>query len=779
MIGVTDAWIHAALLAVSAGTTAALAGYAVRYRRIQGAELFVGLMVAFTGYSACLLAGLFTHAPGLRLLVNRIQWLSVSAAPAFWLLFAMTYTGHDDRLTRRSVAAIGAVPAATVAVVWTNPVHGLMWSHNAVVVVDGLAILEQTFGPWFWVYTAYTYGATLVGATLFVRLARLSDYLYGGQSALLVVGAVAPLLASALTVGGGSSVGGVSLDMTPYAFGISGVAFGHALFRGRLFDLVPATRRLGRDAAIRGLDDGVAIVDTDGRVIYRNAAAAELLGPEPDGDPDDTLGRRLDEQLPATPTFGGTGGTATFGRDGRSYEARASPITDRRDRLIGHTVVLADVTARRRRERALVEQRDELRTVTRLNTVIRRINRALISATTTDGVLTAVCERLAESELYDGVVAAGAATWRGGADRWITRGDVGAVDPASLPERFGDAADAATELKGDDGEGDGDGDEGLVTGGGDGQWTVVPIVYGRTLYGAIGLCAERDRISDREREVLVELGELVGHAIDAVENRQLLSAATVVEGELVSEGGGDGLAAAAAAAGGRLELDGLVPGSGAGRDPVAYVRVDGAVGDARAALADGDGRARTVGGDGAGDGTPDRGKQLVEWTVPKRTILGGLDASGARVTAATAADGTARYTVEVASEAGLRRLLDRVGGPADSDGGGLRLAAKRELDRPIDPGREEPGGAAVGSADGEDLTDRQREALEAAYRAGYFDWPRESTAEEVADALDITAPTLHGHLRKAERTVVGRLFGTDGGGDGGPSGTEGAEETAD
>lgn len=52
------------------------------------------------------------------------------------------------------------------------------------------------------------------------------------------------------------------------------------------------------------------------------------------------------------------------------------------------------------------------------------------------------------------------------------------------------------------------------------------------------------------------------------------------------------------------------------------------------------------------------------------------------------------------------------------------------------------------------LTDRQQEALEAAYRAGYFDWPRESTAEEVADVLDISPPTLHAHLRKAE----GQLF---------------------
>lgn len=57
------------------------------------------------------------------------------------------------------------------------------------------------------------------------------------------------------------------------------------------------------------------------------------------------------------------------------------------------------------------------------------------------------------------------------------------------------------------------------------------------------------------------------------------------------------------------------------------------------------------------------------------------------------------------------------------------------------------------------LTDRQHEVLEAAFRAGYYDWPRESTAEELATSLGLTGATLHGHLRKAERTVLAWLLG--------------------
>ncbi|MFB6268782.1 MAG: helix-turn-helix domain-containing protein [Halobacterium sp.] len=52
------------------------------------------------------------------------------------------------------------------------------------------------------------------------------------------------------------------------------------------------------------------------------------------------------------------------------------------------------------------------------------------------------------------------------------------------------------------------------------------------------------------------------------------------------------------------------------------------------------------------------------------------------------------------------------------------------------------------------LSDRQAEVLEAALAAGYFEWPRETDADELAAELDITRATLLEHLRKAERTLL-------------------------
>ena len=738
--------LHTLLLTVSVLTTGLLAADAWHRRHEHGAQAFVALMCAFTVYSATHLVGLLTPAPLWRLVAENVQWVATATVPVFWLLFALEYTGYDESL-ERAVVPLAVIPLGTVLLTWTNAAHGLMWRANRIVVVEGLVLLDQTFGPWFWVHTTYTYVLVGIGAFLFLRLARLSDRLYADQAILLVVGVAVPVVASAMTVVELTPIRDPPLDVTPYAFAVSGLAFGSALFRYRLFDIVPATRQLGRAAAIRDLDDGLLIVDADRSVVYCNPAAATLL----DCDPEDVLGDPVRSLLGgSTPDFDGDG-PVELERDGRVYEVRTSPIHDRRDRLTGHTLVFGEVTDRVVRERRLARQRDDLTRLEQLNGVIRGVNRALVSARTREEIEEAVCHRLGDSDLYGAACVADLPSWNGDADRWTVAG----VEqwPPVLPPDDETAAGI-----------DPDASHARVTTVTDrsGTWTVVPLVYGRTVYGALGLRPRRpgktaragetardggQPVTERERAVLLELGELVGHAIDAVENRRLLAAESVVELEFRSDNGTGALAAAASRADCRFELTGFVPkGDG---DHLAYLRTEGASPEQAAAAMEtaADGAVRPVDGEG------DCG--LVEWVVEEETLVGTLAEQGANVLGATARDGTTEVVVEVASGANVRALVDRVCAAFPA----ARLVAKREHDRPVDP--------ADGLPDRVDeaLTDRQREALEAAYRAGYFDWPRESTAEEVAATLDIAASTLHAHLRKAEGSLLADLFDGERGGD--------------
>lgn len=52
------------------------------------------------------------------------------------------------------------------------------------------------------------------------------------------------------------------------------------------------------------------------------------------------------------------------------------------------------------------------------------------------------------------------------------------------------------------------------------------------------------------------------------------------------------------------------------------------------------------------------------------------------------------------------------------------------------------------------LTDSQREALVVAYERGYFDTPRETTLQEVADDLGISQQALGARLRRGYRRLI-------------------------
>lgn len=61
----------------------------------------------------------------------------------------------------------------------------------------------------------------------------------------------------------------------------------------------------------------------------------------------------------------------------------------------------------------------------------------------------------------------------------------------------------------------------------------------------------------------------------------------------------------------------------------------------------------------------------------------------------------------------------------------------------------------------DELTGRQREALTLAISRGYYESPRQVTAEELAEELDISQPSLSSLLRRGERQLLTSSLGME------------------
>ena len=373
--------------AVALILTAAAAGIVVllawRRRPAPGAWPTVFLMLAVAEWSLSYALELGSANLGAQIFWAKVQYLGIVSVPVMWLILALEYTGLEKWLTRRTLILLAIVPLLTLLLVWTNELHGLVWSRVGQATVDAYVVLDLTYGAFFWVHFAYAYLMLLAGTIRFLQVLIRSPQLYRGQAGAVLVGVLTPWVGNALYVSGLSPF--PSLDLTPLAFTVSGLALAWAIFHFRLLDFVP----VARESVIRGLGDSVIVLDSHNRIVDLNPTAESLIG----RSMVEVLGQLVDQALP-----GGLGaaeqyqaGTETHseivlgeGESQRIYDFRISPLHERRGRLIGRVLVLHDVSEHKWAEEALTRRAVQLRTAaevardaTALRTLADLLNRTV------------------------------------------------------------------------------------------------------------------------------------------------------------------------------------------------------------------------------------------------------------------------------------------------------------------------------------------------------------------------------------------------------------------
>jgi hypothetical protein len=510
------------------------------------------------------------------------------------------------------------------------------------------------------------------------------------------------------------------------------------------------------DVVLDNVSDGVFVVDPGWRVAAANAVAADLFERESGA----LVGTDIRETFPrsAAETF-----HEHFGGEDpepaelafEEYFPELGAWLDVRTIVAGETlaIYLRDVTERKDLEREIDDRERELARLDRNNAIVQQIVRDLVGATTREEIEEMVCERLAEADLYE-------FTWIGEreatSDRIARRAAAGeydgildlvvegcAADPAgpeSAAVRTGETQIVA-QLVNDGAVPESVRREAFARGL---QSSIaVPLRYGDATYGVLGVYATHpDAFSDRERESLETLGVAVGFAINAARQRNLLLSDTVIELAFRVTGSDAFFAATSAKLDCVVAVEGIVPLGE--RSLLCYVRIEGAAPDDFL----GEAADRTDVDAGRVVHETDDGGGLVEVTVSGGSPALVLVARGATVRTAEFERGTGRLVAEIGAGGNVREVVEAVveAFPA------TELLSKRERERPVETAQ------AFRSSLRDALTDRQRQALRTAYFGGYFESPRDSTAEELAATLEITSPTLHYHLRAGQRKLLDAFF---------------------
>ncbi|MBL8050615.1 MAG: diguanylate cyclase [Anaerolineales bacterium] len=316
------------------------------------AQVMLGMSIWTTAYSL----ELFSSSIPAKIFFTQIEYIGVAVAPLAMFFFAIEFTGKRHVLSTSKKLLISIIPAISVALVWTNQFHHLMWDNEVLTNVGSLILLHLDFGIFFWIHTVYTYGLLIIANIILIMEFIQRPSVYRVQISFLILSILFPLIGSFFYVTGSGLI--QNLDVTPLFFLPTALGLAWAIVKYRLLEILP----LEHIHVLESMKDSVIVLNPQQRVLYINQTAEYLLNSTEDkaiGQPFEEISKTYAEKLIPYLTNEEiqTEVTVGEGKQVRVYELSVSSISpvdvsqkpNHQDKMM----VLHDITQRKETELAL------------------------------------------------------------------------------------------------------------------------------------------------------------------------------------------------------------------------------------------------------------------------------------------------------------------------------------------------------------------------------------------------------------------------------------------
>ena len=353
--------------AMSAGLIAVLGWYSWRRRNVPGAQPFA----IATIFGVLWIIGLALESAAIDA-PAKIFWFIFQGV---WQLpvataitcFVLEYAGLGRWLTRRNLLLLSIPSLLVLGMILTNGLHHSMWQDFQV---------NQTVtpirGPTYWASFAIGYTLAFLNIAVFIWLFIRSPG-HRWPVALMLVGQIGSrtfYLLDTVNIAFMEPLSPIFL-MFVFAFSIYAIA----MFGFHVFDPVPVARL----AVLQQMNEGMLVLDLQGRIADLNPAAEKILG-----KPATNLrGRSVAEVIPAATDILGDPKMMVAvrsemiiekGNTVRYYNSNLTPLMDRRSKLVGQLLLLHDITEQKQAQVQVVEQQRVLATLQERERLARELH---------------------------------------------------------------------------------------------------------------------------------------------------------------------------------------------------------------------------------------------------------------------------------------------------------------------------------------------------------------------------------------------------------------------
>lgn len=403
----------------------------------------------------------------------------------------------------------------------------------------------------------------------------------------------------------------------------------------------------------------------------------------------------------------------------------------------------------REQDRELQRQNDQLTSLNQMNETIREIDQALVQAETREEIDYMVCERLTSDNRFSFAWIGSSdaqqeqvtpEAWAGAEQGYLDsqQFDLGtdSVEPAgrtaatremtiveSVPQRLRQEAWRKEALARDY--------LSIVS---------IPLEYNDLTYGVLSVYAEnQNAFNQMAQEVLAELGETIASAISAIERKNALLTTSMTRIEYAIDDSSFVLSRLAEDAACSLSYQGGAQQTTNGS--YVFVTVEDASLDTVEAAAE-----KLVAVESVQQVSTNGTGGVLRLQLSQSFLAQELADHGAVFRSASATPSETTLVVDVPENVTVRRVTQLI----EDTFAEVELLSKQTRDQATERN--------LYAKFFEELTDRQLEVLQTAYYSGFFESPRESSGEEIAEMLGISSSAFYKHSRTVQKKLFSAMF---------------------
>ncbi len=282
---------------------------------------------------------------------SKISYTGIAFLAVSYFLFTTAFSQKRNIINNRTIAMLLIIPVITIALVFTNEKHLLIWPEVTLDIDKNIAYYSHGIGFWFfWVYSE-----TLLILGLFNLLNSIYNFpaFYKNQIGTLVIASLIPIVGNLMYLTNINPYPG--FDWTPVSFVLTGIIIALGVVRFRMFDVVP----LARTKLFEIMNDGVLVINAEGSIEDCNSAVYLIFNWQNKSiihEPFGTIFSQYDKLTSALSKNQALVQIEVNQEDKRKqYHVKISPVY-RNNNLSGNILLFHDITS-------IIETEEKLKTI--------------------------------------------------------------------------------------------------------------------------------------------------------------------------------------------------------------------------------------------------------------------------------------------------------------------------------------------------------------------------------------------------------------------------------